>query len=700
VPRPRRALLALVAAALLAPASAAAADGLVRVTAVDVPVGAQRVPAGAVPRGGFDLIGVHWRGPGTVDVRTLGSAGRWSRWRAVHAEGEPGPVGPLRGWHLGEGLWVGRSTRFEIRTHGDVRRVRAHLVRSRVQAIPLRTTATAGAPPIVTRTAWGADETLRRAEPETAPAVRYAVVHHTAGPNSYTRAQAPAIVRAIMAYHVQSNGWNDIGYNALVDRYGTVYEGRYGGIDANVVGAHAKGFNTGSFGIALLGEFTSVEPTKDALAALERTLAWRLDLAHADPLATFDVISSGSDRFPAGLPVFLRAVAGHRDTGFTSCPGDRLYALLPAIARRAAAIGLPKLYDVAVDGAFGQPLLFSARVSGALPWTVVVTDRATGAEVSRVTGRGTKVAASWDTLNAVPGVYDWRIESPGARPATGTLDTLASGLSLAFTGAAIDPEVIAPDGDGTLDRSTLTYALSAAANVSATVVDALGSEAAVLAAPAWRRAGEHTLTFDGLGLPDGVYEIRLIARGAGGQEATRSVTVSVSRTLGKVELRNTVVTPNGDGRSDRLGIRLVLNAPATVRVRVLRDGKWVATPFSGLLAAGQRFVEWDAMRRAGALREGAYTAVVEATDAIATARVSLPFVADWTPPRLAVVSTVPPRIRVSEPARLDVWLNGGPRRRIEVRRAGVVVLSGVRRLRTVVVIARDPSGNVSQLRRR
>jgi hypothetical protein len=231
-------------------------------------------------------------------------------------------------------------------------------------------------------------------------------------------------------------------------------------------------------------------------------------------------------------------------------------------------------------------------------------------------------------------------------------------------------------------------------------VDELGSEVAVLAPPAWRRAGEHTLTFDGLGLPDGTYEIRLLARGAGGQEATRSVTISVSRTLGRVELRNTVVTPNGDGRSDRLGIRLVLNAPATVRVRVLRDGKWVATPFDGVLAAGRRFVEWDATRRTGALREGAYTAVVEATDTIATARVALPFVADWTPPRVAVVSAVPPRIRVSEPARLDVWLNGGQRRRIEVRSAGVIVLRGAQRLRTLVVIARDPSGNVSELRRR
>ncbi len=109
-------------------------------------------------------------------------------------------------------------------------------------------------------------------------------VHHTAGTNDYTRAQAPAVVRAIQLYHVKGNGWNDIGYNALVDRFGTVYEGRGGGVDRNVVGAHARGFNTGSFGIAVMGDFQRVEPPAAAVDALVRTLAWRLDLGYVDPL--------------------------------------------------------------------------------------------------------------------------------------------------------------------------------------------------------------------------------------------------------------------------------------------------------------------------------------------------------------------------------------------------------------------------------
>ena len=141
-------------------------------------------------------------------------------------------------------------------------------------------------------------------------------------------AQSPAIVRAIQLYHVKGNGWNDIGYNFLVDRFGQVFEGRYGGIERNVVGAHAEGFNTGSVGVSLLGEYSSLAVSQKARDALAALLAWRLDIAHVDPASTLSFISGGNARFPAGLPVFLRTVSGHRDAGFTDCPGQP--ALRPA----------------------------------------------------------------------------------------------------------------------------------------------------------------------------------------------------------------------------------------------------------------------------------------------------------------------------------------------------------------------------------
>jgi uncharacterized protein with LGFP repeats len=126
-----------------------------------------------------------------------------------------------------------------------VSRIRAHLVWSPERRIPYRFPTAAGVPAIVPRLSWGADESIRRAPPAYADETRFAIVHHTAGSNDYTRSEAPAIVRGIQLFHVQGNGWNDIGYNFLVDRFGTVYEGRFGGIDRSVVGAHALGFNTG-----------------------------------------------------------------------------------------------------------------------------------------------------------------------------------------------------------------------------------------------------------------------------------------------------------------------------------------------------------------------------------------------------------------------------------------------------------------------
>ena len=181
-------------------------------------------------------------------------------------------------------------------------------------------------------------------------------------------------MRGIEVYHVKSNGWNDIGYNFLVDRYGTVYEGRYGGIDRNVIGAYARGFNTGSIGVAVIGTFSTAAIPAAAETSLEKLLAWRLDLAHVDPVSTLTFVSGGSERYRAGVPVVLRAVSGHRDTGLTTCPGDLLYAKLDTIAAKTQAIGLPKLYEPKVTGGLGGLVRFQARVSSALAWKVTVTD--------------------------------------------------------------------------------------------------------------------------------------------------------------------------------------------------------------------------------------------------------------------------------------------------------------------------------------
>ncbi len=202
----------------------------------------------------FHLLGLHWQGPGLVEYRTRSAAGAWGEWdRAVEHEQADGPGerGP-RGWTLGSPAWVGvASDAVQYRLAGDVRRLRAHFVWS--PTVQSRRLATAAAPFIVSRADWGADETIVRADPYYADRLLLAIVHHTAGKAPATPDDSAALIRAIQIYHVESNGWNDIGYNLVVDPFGQAFEGRVGGVERNVVGAHAGGFNAGSCGIALLG---------------------------------------------------------------------------------------------------------------------------------------------------------------------------------------------------------------------------------------------------------------------------------------------------------------------------------------------------------------------------------------------------------------------------------------------------------------
>src|SRR5581483_6979739 len=253
----RLALLCLLAA----PGLARAADATI--ASQDLPIGVVRMPAAAVAPSRFDLVAFHWQGSGHVLFRTRTQAGRWSGWRRADPEAEdlpdPGSAESRgrRGWRLGNPYWVGPSDRIAYRLVGDVRRLRAWYVWSPVTRRAVRRASMAGSPQIVPRVEWDANEAIRRAPPRYAKGVYFAVVHHTAGTNAYAPAASAAIVRGIELYHVRGNRWNDIGYNFLVDRYGQVFEGRAGGIDRNVIGAQAEGFNTGSVGVAVIGNYQS-----------------------------------------------------------------------------------------------------------------------------------------------------------------------------------------------------------------------------------------------------------------------------------------------------------------------------------------------------------------------------------------------------------------------------------------------------------
>jgi hypothetical protein len=198
-------------------------------------------------------------------------------------------------------------------------------------------------PAVISRAEWGADESLRGPDaPEFAP-IRRLSLHHTAGAEGSDPA---ATVRAIYAYHTKGNGWNDIGYNFLVDSAGRIYEGRYArqylqgemptGEDRDgrgVIGAHTSGNNTGTVGIALLGDFSGSErPTSAAISSVERMFAWKADNHQVDVL--------GTTTWTTGEKSTL---IGHRDAVSTTCPGDRVYEQLPAMRQRiAAAVGTVK----------------------------------------------------------------------------------------------------------------------------------------------------------------------------------------------------------------------------------------------------------------------------------------------------------------------------------------------------------------------
>jgi hypothetical protein len=327
---------------------------------------------------------------------------------------------------------------------------------------------------------------------------------------------------------------------------------------------------------------------------------------------------------------------------------------------------------------------------------VTVTDPA-GQQLAAGAGQGSALDWTWDaTLAGVSGAR-WRIDVAGATPATGALGKAAAGGPLAVTGLTADPATISPNGDGVAETTTITYTTNAAATVGATLLDAAATEIAVLAPPTRRGAGTHTLPFDGLGQPDGVYSIAVTAVDPNGAIVSQQVQVTISRTLGPASLSPAVFTPNGDGSGDELTVAFSLTAPASVRLRVLRDDKWVATPFSGPLEPGDQTVAWDGVKRVGKALDGSYTAVLEATDSVGTARVSLPFLLDTRPPAVRLLAR-PPRIWVSERAVVTVRVNGSLRR-LESAAAGHLPLSRIRTVRTIVVVARDPAGNTTVFRR-
>ncbi len=327
--------------------------------------------------GGFQTAALTWpsRLEGAVPelrLRALQADGAWGPW--THAErstdgADTGTVDVV----ATSTVYVGQSEAVEVATVDpgaelpdglSVTTVSSELAGASgaggAGAVPAedRAQAAAGGPVIVTRAQWGAAPA--RCAWDAAPALKGGVVHHTVNTNDYTStAQVMQLIRNDQAFHQASapdgNGWCDLGYNFLVDKWGNVYEGAAGSLEKALIGAHTGGFNTGTVGVAMVGTYTSTAPPEAQLDGVAKIIAYRLARYGVDPAgtATFTAASrTAGGRFAAGQSVVLPKIFGHRDTHQTECPGGLAYGRLAHVQDLAARY-------------FQQYVVRAERISGA-----------------------------------------------------------------------------------------------------------------------------------------------------------------------------------------------------------------------------------------------------------------------------------------------------------------------------------------------
>jgi hypothetical protein len=368
------------------------------------------------------LVGMSWEGtpPEAAWVRTDDGSG-WSRWYelAIEAEHGPDPASDeaATARRASEPLYVGEVQRVQYRvTAPSTDGVEAELVETsarhlsaveRVSHFFSRLTwsapeagAAPGQPDIVPRSVWGGDTCTANKDEEPAynPGVQALFVHHTASSNTYSAAGAADAVYATCSYHVNANGWKDIGYNFVIDRFGTIYEGREGGIEESVYGAHTGGFNYYSTGVALLGNHDTAAVSQASIDALVELAAWKLDLHHVDPSAVIDMVSLGSSKYEEGVVVQMPTIAGHKDASSTSCPGSLCYPLLPDIRTQVYAAGGAKIFgggpDV-VPPPLDEPATFPFSFSEPSTWHFTLTDP-NGDVALDESGSGSSGSVTWD----------------------------------------------------------------------------------------------------------------------------------------------------------------------------------------------------------------------------------------------------------------------------------------------------------------
>lgn len=287
-------------------------------------------------------------------------------------------------------------------------------------------------PTIITRAQWGADESLRRGQTAYSDTIKVAFVHHVVSSNDYTPAQAAQQMRNVYSWFTEGIQVNDFGYNFMVDRFGRLYEGRAGGVDKAVIGAHTSGFNSETFAVSFLGNADTLNPEQGAkekiLNAISRLIAWKFDLFDVNPLGTAVLTSAGpgpgqgtTSMYWPGEKVTTKTVVGHGDIGSTSCPGEFLRPTMPHLRLGVSALQGKNFYPPTVEGdkvawGSGGDITLTPKSNGAMDATLVVSN-ACGDPVRTLrasTATAAPLPMSWDLRDdkgrqVPPGIYSFTI---------------------------------------------------------------------------------------------------------------------------------------------------------------------------------------------------------------------------------------------------------------------------------------------------
>ncbi|MBO9555490.1 N-acetylmuramoyl-L-alanine amidase [Cellulomonas sp.] len=336
----------------------------------------------------FSVLGVSWdetRGLSDPVIRyRVRQADRWSDWEAVgqsdlapdaggaddRAGGHRGATDPVVALHAdGLQIWAEAATgsitglkavlidpgedpadaaaNGASSTGGAVVRNASLVRRTSATVVP---TAAAVGPAIITRAAWGADESLRTCNADLAPTTLAAAVHHTASTNDYGPDDVPGLLRGFLEYHTRpeaagGRGWCDLGYNFLVDKFGRVFEGRAGSITKAVIGVHTGGFNSRTIGIAAIGDYSTAAPSGAMLESLSQLISWKFKTFRILGGSAVTMVSGGgASKYPEGTVVTFPTIYAHRDAQLTSCPGQNLFDQLPYVRARVAALANDAVY--------------------------------------------------------------------------------------------------------------------------------------------------------------------------------------------------------------------------------------------------------------------------------------------------------------------------------------------------------------------